>query len=59
VDLGKVIEVSTDYRYLFTEKNYVFYYLEADKIRVVRILNEQQDYMMQLFGIRREPVTDE
>ncbi len=53
-----MIEVPTDYRYLFTEKNYVFYYLEADKIRVVRILNEQQDYMVQLFEIRREPVTD-
>ena len=50
VDLGKIIDVPTDYRYLFTEKNYVFYHLEFDKVRVVRILNEQQDYMMHLFG---------
>lgn len=51
VDLGKLIDVPTDYRYLLTEKNYVFYHLELDKIRVVRVLNEQQDYMTQLFGV--------
>lgn len=50
VDLGKIIDVPTDYRYLVTEKNYVFYHLEVEKVRVVRVLNEQQDYMMQLFG---------
>lgn len=51
VDLGKIIDVPTDYRYLFIDKNYVFYHLEFDKVRVVRVLNEQQDYMLQLFGI--------
>ncbi len=34
VDLGKIIDVQTDYRYLFSEKNYVFYYLEFDKVRI-------------------------
>jgi toxin ParE1/3/4 len=51
VDLGKLIDVSTDYRYLFSEKNYIFYRLESDKIRIIRILNEHQDFMKQLFGI--------
>jgi len=50
VDLGKIIDVPTDYRYLFVDKSYVFYHLEIDKVRVVRVLNEQQDYMLQLFG---------
>lgn len=50
-DLGKIIDVPTEYRYIFSEKNYVFYRLEFDKIRIVRVLNEQQDYMQQLFGI--------
>lgn len=58
VDLGKIIEVPTDYRYLYTEKNYIFYHLEVDKVRVVRVLNEQQDYIQQLFGIRTEPKED-
>lgn len=58
VDLGKIIDVPTDYRYLFTEKNYVFYHLEVDKVRVVRILNEQQDYMLHLFGINSNSEED-
>jgi len=51
VDLGKVIDVPTDYRYLFSEKNYVFYRIELDVIRIIRVINERQNYMQQLFGI--------
>jgi len=57
VDLGKIINVATEYRYIFSDKNYVFYHLEFDKVRIIRVLNEQQDYMQQLFGISSE--TDE
>ncbi len=53
-DLGKVIDVSTEYRYLFTQKNYVFYQIEFDKIRIVRVINENQDFMLQLLGISLE-----
>ncbi|GIP33606.1 type II toxin-antitoxin system RelE/ParE family toxin [Paenibacillus sp. J2TS4] len=49
-DLGKIIDVPTDYRYIFSEKNYVFYRIRADSIHIIRVLNEQQDYMQQLFG---------
>lgn len=58
VDLGKIIDAPTDYRYLFTEKNYVFYHLEVDKVRIVRVLNEQQDYMLHLFGINIDSEED-
>ncbi|MDT8718596.1 type II toxin-antitoxin system RelE/ParE family toxin [Clostridium sp. 19966] len=51
VDLGNIIDVPTEYRYIFSEKNYIFYHLEFDKIRIVRVLNEKQDYIKQLFGI--------
>jgi len=57
-DLGKMIDVPTDYRYLFTEKNYVFYRVGFDNIKIIRVLNEQQDYMMQLFGVSKRPVED-
>lgn len=50
VSLASRIDVPTDYRYLFTEKNYVFYRLGQDKIRIVRIINEQEDYIIKLFG---------
>lgn len=51
VSLGKLIDFPTDYRYLFLEKNYVFYYLEDDIIYIVRIANERQDFMHLLFEL--------
>lgn len=51
VNLGKIIDVSTEYRYLFSERNYVFYLLELDRVRIIRILNENQDYIQHLFGV--------
>lgn len=51
VSLGKLIDFPTDYRYLFIEKNYVFYHLGDDKIYIVRIANERQDFMHLLFGV--------
>ena len=54
VDLGELIDVPTEYRYLLTEKNYVFYRLEFDKVRILRVINERQEYMNQLFGESNE-----
>ena len=51
VDLSRSLQEQTDYWYLFTEKNYVFYRIEGSIIRVVRVLNERQDFMQILFGI--------
>ncbi|ERJ11403.1 type II toxin-antitoxin system RelE/ParE family toxin [Haloplasma contractile] len=48
IDMGKIIDVPTDYRLLISEKNYIFYHLQSNKVRVVRILNEKQDYIQQL-----------
>ena len=58
VDLGNIVDVPTEYRYLFSEKNYVFYHLEFDKVRIVRVLNEQQDFMQQLLGISSDADED-
>lgn len=54
VNLGKLIDVSTDYRYIFTEKNYVFYHVHDGEIRIVRILNERQNYLQHLFELDSE-----
>ena len=51
VDLGKIINIPTDYRYLFSEKNYVFYRLEPERVLIIRILNEKRDYLKHLFGV--------
>lgn len=50
VALGETVNIPTDYRYLFSEKNYIFYRLEMDKIKIVRVLNEHQEYMKHLFS---------
>lgn len=50
VDLGKAINIPTDYRYLFSEKNYVIYRLEFDRALIIRVLNEKQDFLQQLFS---------
>lgn len=51
VNLGKKIDISTDYHYLFSEKNYVFYRIETDRILIIRVISEKQDYLHQLFDI--------
>lgn len=49
--LEKLIEYPTDYQYLAVKPNYVFYRGEGDAVRVIRILNEKQDFLQTLFGI--------
>lgn len=50
-ELSGITGIYTDYRCLFCEKNYVFYRIEADRVCVIRVLNERQDYMRVLFGV--------
>ena len=51
LDLGNMIEYPTDYRYLVVKPNYVFYRVENEIVKIIRILNEKQDFMQILFGI--------
>ena len=55
--LEKLIEYPTDYHYLVVTPNYVFYRIEGDTVRIIRILNEKQDFLQILFGI--SSVSDE
>ena len=49
--LQDLIEYPTDYHYLVVKPNYIFYRIEGDTVRVIRILNEKQDFFQILFGI--------
>lgn len=51
VDLEKRWGIVSNYKYVYTEKNYVFYRIEEDYVRIIRVLNERKDYMRILFGI--------
>ena len=52
IELVKTTGVLTDYRSLFCRHNYIFYRIEKDDVLIIRILNEKQDYMRILFGIK-------
>lgn len=45
-----VIDIPTDYMYFVQEKNYIFYRLEKETVRIIRIIDTRQDYMNILFG---------
>ena len=49
-ELSGITGIYTEYRCLFCEKNYVFYRVEENRVCVIRILNEKQEYMRILFG---------
>ena len=49
--LEGMIMVPTDYRYLYIRPNYLFYRIEGNCVKVVWVLNEQQDFLQILFGI--------
>lgn len=49
--LEDLIEYPTDYHYLVVKPNFVFYRVEGDTVRVIRVLNEKQDFLQILFGI--------
>jgi plasmid stabilization system protein ParE len=47
--LSNLIDVPTDYMYFVIEKNYVFYRLEENVVKIIRILSTRQDFMSILF----------
>lgn len=47
--------VTSDYRYIFVSKNYVFYTIEEECIKIINIYNEKEDFMWLLFGIDTTP----
>jgi len=48
--LANLIDIPTDYMYFVAEKNYVFYRLEDQSVKIIRILDTRRDYMRILFG---------
>ena len=49
VSLSNLVKSSLNYRYLVVEKNYVFYRIDNNRIKIIRILNERQDFVKLLF----------
>ena len=51
-DMFKKFNIETDYAYLVTHKNYAFYRIEDDSVRIIRILDTRRDVIYTLFGIK-------
>ena len=54
-EVSKMIDVVSDYRYIFVSKNYVFYIIEEKYIRIINLYHEKEDFMWQLFGVDTTP----
>lgn len=50
--LENLIQYPTDYRYLVVKPDYIFYRIEGNTVRIIRVLNERQDFLQILFGIK-------
>ena len=44
--------MDTDYQCIYVAKNYIFYRIDEDAIRIVKIYDEREDIMWKMFGIK-------
>ena len=51
IAVSAMYDIDCDYRYLYVNHNYVFYRIEPEKIMIVEMFDEREDFMYQLFGI--------
>lgn len=51
INVSAMYHIECDYRYLYVAHNYVFYRIEPEKIIIVEMFDEREDFMYKLFGI--------
>lgn len=51
VSVAAMYDIDCDYRYLYVGHNYLFYRIETDKIIIVEMFDDREDFMYKLFGI--------
>lgn len=51
VNISKLYNIDTGYWYLFTHQHYLIYRVEKDKVIIVQMFHEKEDFMMKLFGV--------
>ena len=51
--------IVTDYKCIYTNKNYIFYRIEEEYIRIIRIIDVRRDFMYILLGIHMTPDEDD
>ncbi len=51
IKIAEMYDIDTDYYYLFTHQHYLVYRIESEKIVIVQMFHEREDFMMKLFGM--------
>ena len=51
ISVASMYDIDCDYRYLYTGHNYLFYRMEGNRILIVEMFDEREDFMYKLFGI--------
>lgn len=51
ISVSSVYDIDCDYRYLYVGHNYLFYRIEKDRIIIVEMFDDREDFMYKLFGI--------
>ena len=49
IAVSAMYNIECDYRYLYVSHNYVFYRIESEKIIIVEMFDEREDFMYKLF----------
>lgn len=51
VAVSSMYDIDCDYRYLYVGHNYLFYRIEENRIIIVEMFDDREDFMYKLFGI--------
>ena len=51
--------IHSDYRYVFTAHNYVFYCTDSTCVYIIDIFHEREDFMQKLFGVNTNSEDEE
>lgn len=51
VAVSVIYDIDCDYRYLYVGHNYLFYRIEGNKVIIVEMFDDREDFMYKLFGI--------
>ncbi len=51
IAVSAMYNIECGYRYLYVNHNYLFYRIEAEKIIIVEMFDEREDFMYKLFGV--------
>lgn len=59
IRISSLFDVDTDFRCLYVKHNYLFYYIDDNKVIVSEMFDEREDFMFKLFGIKSVPDSED